>query len=541
MKKSFAKELQTKLLGYATEAPEVRTHLATDQSPFQIEPTTVVYPANTADVRKTVQQAWERAGAGRPTAITVRGLGAGLSGGALGPDVVLATTAQLNKIIRLDHDTVTVQPGMSFRTLEQTLYTHNRWLPALPASSDYTTVGAAIATDQSGITGLKYGSIRRWVKKLKVVLADGSLVVAERISARELNRRKGYNTFEGEVYRHVDSVLLDNADLIANHMPNLPSNASGYALSKVKGKDGSFDLSQLIIGSGGTLGIVTEATLQTSAYNPRTSLVVGYFESSYQALEAVARLRGLKPSTLEFADRQLMEAVTATHPGYLDGLLPGDASYCALLVQFDQFSQLAQRLATSRAERIIRRHHGKVRTATDPVEQVALWKLRTAAGLYVEAPSGSRRAVPGLDGAIVPVDRVGELLEKTVKLLKKYELTSPAWGHVGSGHLAFWPQLDLSKRKDADKWQHLTRDYADLVAKLGGAAMAATGDGVGTPGLEHTYGHELAAVMAAVKQAMDPHGVFAPYQKTVADAAFAREHMRSSYGNLHHHAHRLNH
>ena len=532
MKKAYLKELQGQLLGTITDNPDAMAHFATDLSVLRAQPDSVVYPANTADVRKTVQFAHEHTMAGHPVPLVARGLGSGESGGAVGAGTQVVFSAHMNKLLQLDRDTVTVQPGILYRTLQQTLHTHSRFIPPYPPSLDYATVGGAVAEDAVGLHSVKYGSTRNYVKGLKVVLADGSLIQTGRISARELNRRKGRTTLEGELYRGLDNILLDNTDLIKRATPKLPYNAAGYSLQHVRGKDGSFDLSQIVIGAQGTLGLITEVTLKTATYHPRTSLVVGYFDSTYAALEVAVMLRRLGPSALELADRGLTEAVLASHPGYLDGLLPDDRPYTVVLAQFDQASQFAQRLACGRAERIMFKHKGHPRIATDPVEQVALWKLRMAASLYMEPTSGQKRALPCMEAAAVPLDKLPDLLEKTTKLLKKYDVTAAIWGHVGDGHLGFVPRLDLSKKKSADHLMSLSREYSEVVAKLGGSPSAAAGDGpLRSLWLEDVYGPDMTKLFADVKRLFDPLGIFGQGQKTTATVESVRAALRTEYIN----------
>jgi FAD/FMN-containing dehydrogenase len=532
MKKAYQKELQAKLLGSISDSPDALSQAATDRGIFQIEPSTVVYPANTADVRKIAQFAHEKTAAGRPVHLTPRGLGAGQGGGALGEDTQLILTPNMNRLLRLDHDSVTVQAGITFRTLQQTLHTHARFIPAAPPAPDFASVGAAVSENIAGTHSVKYGSIRAFVKKMKVVLSDGSLLQVHRLTGRELNRKKGLSTLEGELYRKLDSLILDHSDSIRRlHQRKLPYDGGGFGLEHVRGKDGSFDLGQIFVGAQGSLGVVTEVTLKTAAYNPRTSLVVGYFESTYAALEAAAKIKGLGPSALELADRQLFEAVATSHPGYLDDLLPDNAPYTVLLVQFDQFSQFSQRLATGRTERIVQRYQGRARVATDPVEQLALWKLRFASNLYAE-PIGTKRPLPFLAGALVPVAALPQLVEKVTKLLKKYELTAAIWGHVGDGNLDVVPRLDLSKKKDADKLFNLARDYAEVVAGLGGSLAATSGDSLlSAASYSQLYGEDVAELWAAVKHMFDPQEIFSPHHKTASTSEYARQHLRTIYNN----------
>jgi FAD/FMN-containing dehydrogenase len=528
------RELQARLLGAATDQPGAISQLATDGSIMQADPLAVVYPANTADVRKTVQFAADHIASASPTPVVARGLGLGQSGGAVAAAIQVVLPAHMNKLLRLDKRTVTVQPGITFRTLEQTLITHSRHLPCLPLNLDGATIGGAIAEDAPGLHAVKYGSIRQFVQGLKVVLADGSLIETKPLTARQLRARKGLTTLEGQIYRDLDNLLLDHEEIIKTSTPSLPYNNLGYALSKVR-QGRHFDLGQIFIGSGGTLGIITEATLSTAPYSPRTTLVVGYFTVTAHALEAASRLAKLKPSALELADRGLLEAVMDSHPGFLDGLLPSDEPATALLVQFDNLSQLGQRLVATRAENLIKRFGGTTRIARDPLEQVALWKLRSSAAQFMESP-GSDQAVPFMDGAVVPIAKLPELLTKATHLLGGHDITAAMWGHVGDGNLNFVPRLSLSKKKDADKLIILLRDYTKLVAKLGGTPSGTSGDGLlhGWATAE-VYGEELAALMAKVKLSFDPRGIFSPGHKSQATLATVRASLRPSYQFGHHH------
>lgn len=534
MRKPYMRELQARLLGAATDQPGALRQLATDNSIVTAEPMAIVYPANTADVRKTVQFAADHISSTNPTPVIARGLGMGLSGGAVASAIQIVLPAHMNKILKLDKRTVTVQSGVTFRTLEQTLMSHGRHIPCLPLNLDGTTIGGAVAEESPGLHAVKYGSIRQYVRGLKVVLSDGSLIETKPLTARQLRARKGLTTLEGQIYRDIDNILLDHEELIRAATPKLPYNNLGFALEKVR-RGNMFDLSQLFIGSGGALGIITEITLSTYVYNPRTTLVVGYFSATAQALEAASRVVKLKPSALELADRGLLEAVSISHPGFLDGLLPNDEPTTALLVQFDNMSQLGQRVASTRAENILKRNGATIRTARDPLEQVALWKLRSAAAQYLEPP-GSNQAISFMEGAVVPSAKLSELLTKTTHLLGSHDLTAAIWGHVGDGNLNFLPRLNLSKKKDTDKLLILMREYTKLIAKLGGTPSGTAGDGlVHGWAIADIYGDELADLMGKVKDICDPYTVFSPDHKTHATLESLKKLLLSNYQFGHHH------
>ena len=529
MKHAYLKELQSHLLGSVTDSPDALEHFSTDQSIFEAAPEAVVYPQNTADVRKTVQFAADRAAAGRPLPVVPRGKGSDQGGAAIGEGLQVVFPAHMNKLLRLDTNTVTVQPGILFETLQQTLFTHGRFVPQCPAGASYSTVGGVVASDGGGQASLKYGSIRQAVRQLKVVLADGSLIETGRIGARELNRKKGLSTLEGDIYRGLDSLLLDNADLIEHRRIKDVPNTAGYDLWDVRGPGGTFDLSQVIIGSQGTLGLITEITLATHPHNPRTTLLVGFFDSLARAGEAVARLRELAPSAIELVDRPLLEFHREQRPSDLAGLVPDAMPNLVLLVEFNNYSQFAQKLRSTRAARIMRRHGGSVRISADPVEQVALWKIRRAPVASWLA-AGPHKALPFMEDAAVPVEKLPQLLEKTYKLLKKHDLKPAIWGHAGSGNLRLQPRLDLSKKKDVERLFTLEREYAQLVISLGGTPSATQNDSLlRAASLSHLYGEEFFKLLVATKAIFDPLNILNPTHKTGATAEYARAHLRAEF------------
>lgn len=533
MKKAYLRELQTQLLGTVTDNAHSLDYFATDGSIFRITPSAVIYPANTADVRKTVQFASERAALGKPIGLTPRGMGTGTEGGAIGEGISLVMPAYMNKLLRLDRESVTVQPGIGFRTLQQTLHTHGRFIPAYPPTSDLSTVGGQVASGTVGEKSIKYGPLRDAVMSLKVVLSDGSVIQTKRLSARELSRKKGLSSLEGEIYRKVDSLILDHPALIKKRFPQTSSNNAGYALDKVRRKDGSFDLGALLIGSGGTIGVVTEITLKTTSYNPRTTLVVGYFSAVDKMNDAVAKLRSVGPSCIEMVDHNLLELVTLSRPGDLEGLLPDDLPKYVVLVQFDDYSQLAQKLKSRRAERIFSKYAKTYRTSSDPVEQLALWKLRYSSSAVISL-SDSGDSLPVIDDAIVPVAHISQFLDKTNKLLRQYSIDDGLWGRIGTGHIRTAPALDLAKKKDVDKIFHLTREYHQLISACGGSPCGSVSDGLlKSLYLDEIYGEEVTELFAAVKHIFDPEDVFSPMHKTAATEEYSRAHLRDSYSRGH--------
>lgn len=505
--------LQEHLLGEVMTGTDARRYFATDGSILQLAPALITYPRNENDVRKTARFTWQLAERGRVIPITARGSGTDPSGAALGSGIILVFPAHLNHILELDNksNTVTVEPGINFAKLQQTLYTHGRFLPPQPASAEYVTIGGALGNNCSGMRSVKYGDMRAFVRGLRVVLANGEVIETGRLSKRELSKKLGLATFEGEIYRSLDALLEEKRDLIGDFDRNVTMNNAGYNLQDIRHKDGSFDLTPLFVGSQGTLGIITEAVLETEAHNPATTLMLAHFDSVEHLQEAVLALRELKdlPSAMELIDDQLVAQVNKLNPNQLKDLLPKTPAKFSLLVEFDTLDRKAKKL-NKRAAKILDKYAAEYQTTSSPDEQQKWWKLRQANSALLAHNEGQQHSVPLADAA-VPVDRLREFIEGLQDILRGSGTYTGVWGHAGDANLMFQPRVNLSQVGDRQKLFRLLDDYHKLVIKLDGTIAASTGEGrLRAPYLESMYGAELYSLLKKVKQVFDPYGTLNP-------------------------------
>src|ERR1035438_5517465 len=173
----IAQYLQGHITGEIITGNDVRRQFSTDASIFLMTPNVIVYPRNENDVRKTTKFTWQLAERGRVFPITARGAGTDQTGAAIGNGIMLVFPAHLNRILELDskNGTVVVEPGLNYGKLQQTLFTHDRFLPPAPSSMEYSTIGGALANNASGAKSFKYGSTLDFVKSLRVVLSNGDV------------------------------------------------------------------------------------------------------------------------------------------------------------------------------------------------------------------------------------------------------------------------------------------------------------------------------------------------------------------------------
>ncbi|HUD10108.1 MAG TPA: FAD-binding oxidoreductase [Candidatus Saccharimonadales bacterium] len=525
--------LQEHLTGEVMDSSDAREYFSTDASIFTLLPTTVVYPRSEGDVRKTARFTWQLAERGRIIPITARGSGTDQTGAALGSGVIMAFPAHMNRIIEIDSKSgqVVVEPGINYGKLQQTLITHGLFLPAAPSTLEYSTVGGAVAKNSSGDKSFKYGDTRTFVQSLRVVLANGEVIDTQPLGKRELNKKLGLATFEGEIYRAMDALLEENRETIEGMRRGVTKNTAGYDLLDIKTKNG-FDLSPLFVGSEGTLGIITEITLDTLPHTPTTTLLVGMFDDVNLAAQAVSALRRLSdlPSSIEMLDEGLLDLVNEINPSQLKEIIVKPFPKVIIIVEFDDANERTQKHAAKKAEKIFEKHAISQRLATEEEEQRQLQKLRHSVATVLAHNKGKKHALPFIEDGIVPPEKLAEYLDGTYQMLERNHIKSAIWGHAGDANLHIMPYLDLNQVGDRQLLFRLLDEYSELINDLGGSTSGGHGDGrLRTPYLHKLYGETAYGLFQKLKQIFDPYGTLNPGVKVNATLDDLKPLLRRDY------------
>lgn len=526
--------LKKQLRGQVFSNQRTIDYFSTDGSVFRLPPKVAYYPTNAKDVAQAARVSWQLAENGKRLPITARGRGTDQAGGALGEGLMMVFPPHMNKLKAIGKDTVTVQPGLLYDTLQTTLKSHGRFLPPFPSSIQFSTIGGAVANNACGEKTIKYGSTRDYVKSLNVVLANGEHIVAERISKRELNHKKGLTSFEGEVYRKLDGLLLDNKELIEKTHPHVSKNSAGYALWEVKGKDGSFDLSKLIVGSQGTLGLVTEATLKTEPFNPSADLLTAFFDDLDKAGEAVVKLKELGPSAMELVDIHLLEFLEKSNPSALVGFEPGKLPKLVLLIEFDDAKQRVRDKKAKKAHKILTNLATERRIIPNHEEQEADWMMRHSVAAIIWQNDDPKKALPIIEDGVVPVERFKDFLDEIYALFKRNNLEIAIWGHAGDANFHLQPFLDLSLLGDRQKVFKIMDEFYKMVIDLGGSTAGEHNDGrLRGPYLRDLYGAEMYRLFKETKQIFDPYNILNPGVKIDVDKKDVIPLLREEYSMKH--------
>lgn len=534
--------LQEHLIGEVMSSADARQYFSTDASILSVPPSIIVYPHNENDVRKTARFTWQLAERGRVIPITPRGLGTDQSGASLGTGIIIVFPAHMNKVLELDPKTgvVAAQAGINYGKLQQALHTHGRFLPPAPSDIESCTLGGALGNNAGGEKSLKYGVIKDFVQGLRVVLANGEVIETGRLNKREASKKMGLNSFEGEIYRAVDKLIEENKELIEKTKLGVTKNAAGYNLADVKHKDGSVDLTPLFVGAQGTLGVITEAILETESYNQNVTLVVALIEDFERASKAVLDLRNLaeKPSAIEMVDSNLLNFIDRHNPNQLKGIIEKPYQKIALLVEFDNANARVQKRLAKKAKHIIEDYGGTCQVEIDPEKQDQLWRIRHMAASVATYAEGNVRALPFIEDAIVPVDKLDQLLSGVYAIFDRYNLEAAVWGHAGDANLSLQPFLDLAQLGDRQKLFRIMDEYYNLVFSLGGSTTGEQGDGrVRGAYLKVLYGEDIYKLFKQLKNIFDPYGILNPGVKLDVTIEQLKPMLRSEYsvGHLYNH------
>jgi glycolate oxidase len=413
-------------------------------------PAAVALPASTADVSGLLRLA-----SAHRVAVVPRGAGTGLSGGAAGIEgaVTIALT-RMDRILEIDTANLCVvtQPGVVNATLKAEVAKAGLFYPPDPASYESCSIGGNLGTNAGGLCCVKYGQTRDWVLGLEVVLADGRVI---RTGGRNVKDTAGYG------------------------------------------------LTQLFVGSQGTLGIITEATLRLRPLpGPRSTLLAffGTLEGAGEAVAAITR-EGLVPVTLELLDHETIVAVDDVHQLGLDRdaaamlMVESDAPGAGAADELDR-AEVACREAG--ATSIVR--------AADATE--ADW-LRQARRLALRALE--KQGTVRMEDVGVPRARVPDLLRAIERIAAEHHVRIATFGHAGDGNLH--PNLVFDRDDpDAAELTHVVRDDIFRAAlAMGGTVTAEHGIGAARrEWLPIQRGEAAVDVMRAIKAALDPLGILNP-------------------------------
>jgi FAD/FMN-containing dehydrogenase len=372
--------------------------------------------------------------------------------------------------------------------------------------------------------------MREWVHQVEVVLANGDVLQTQRISKRELSKKKGMQNFEGEIYRNLDNLIEDSKQVITGKLADDVRDNVGYtAITQVKRKDGSFDLTPRLVGSQGTLGIISEIILKTEFMSNDQGVVAASFATKEAARDALDQLRALSPVFLEYFDGALFDAAAERGKTYEISKSDDGSVGAVILVGFDDFNEHIRQRKTKKVAKLLQDTSVKVLRAngSDAAELLAVRDVTT----FALTPAGKGLAAPSLiDGVYVPFQRSEDFVAAVEALATKHHVQLPLHGRMLDNIYYTRPVLDMQKESDKQKIFKLLEEYTKIVDAHGGHVIGEAGEGRVRARFAHAQlDEEVEALFAAVKAIFDPSGILNPGVKQVVELKELVSHLRATH------------
>ncbi|HLH86511.1 MAG TPA: FAD-binding oxidoreductase [Thermoplasmataceae archaeon] len=393
--------------------------------------------------------------------VVVRGGGTSLTGASI-PDgnTVVISMSKFNRIleVRIEDRYAVVEPGVRLDDLNRHLEAHNHFYPPDPASSVAATVGGSISTNAGGLRASMYGSTKNWILGLQVVLPNGKVV-----------------WFGGKVLKRT----------------------AGY------------DLTALMVGAEGTLGVITKAILKIWPKPDSIGRILAYYDRINNIGDAIAALKrnGITPLIAEFLDRITMDALTKAK-----GLkFPDEADYLLIVDIASSKENLMADL--ERASGVINSTRPlNLKVTTDPDEMAKIYEARKGAysSLLSLRSTNTQRVVIG--DIVVPASRLPEALEQSEAKLKEHGIKAALFGHIADGNIHANIYADLADQDEMQRVDRFQEDFANIALRLEGSVSAEHGIGLEKKNLLAMEFSSLGSeynldLMKMIKKVFDPNNI----------------------------------
>lgn len=529
--------------GSVSTDKELLEKYSTDESIFSIHPQVIIQPKSTQDVVIAVSTLAEYAERFPSISLTPRAAGTGLSGGSLTDSIVIDVCTHMHHIdtVRDTGEAVslTCQPGAMFRDVEAKLKAVNHYIPAYPASKDICSIGGCVGNNAAGPDSLRYGHFAEWIESLEVVFHDGTNHTIQPLTYKQMQKLIKKNHAYGRIAKEIFALIEKHEKAINKMRPETKKNTAGYNLwdvldtsvAQFKKGSGRFDLTRLIAGSQGTIGIVTEVTLKAEPIATDTSLIVVPVFNLADASSVVQKALEFDPINVEIFDGLSFD-LALKNPDFFKDRLSGMEYYRVMLKMYTTYHLSYKRKipeftllitldsdkltdGTDAAVHAIRGESNvRPRLVSNPTEAEMYWQIRRASYTLSKFMDTSKRPAAFLEDMTVPPKNLGKFFTEVKKLLQKYNVTAAVHGHGGNGHFHFYPLLDFTNKTTPKLVEKMAEEFFNTAIKYDGNICGEHNDGIiRTPHLNKLYTKKELGILEQVEHIFDPHDIFNPGKK----------------------------
>lgn len=506
---SLEQDLKAEIIGEVRFDEISRRVYSVDASIYEILPMGIVLPKTREDLIKAITIA-QRHG----VSLTARGAATGIAGGCIGSGLIIDTSKYLNKIIEINYDQeyVLIEPGVVQDVLNESLKAKGYRLGPDTSTGNRATIGGMTANNSAGARSLRYGKMVDHVESIEMVLANGEVVTFIPCSTEEWKKKCALMTTEGHIYREVSRIREQYHTEIDEHFPKIPRRVSGYNLDELLNP--SFNnISKLIVGSEGTLGIITKIKLRIVKRPEITGLVVIHFRHLLEGMNHLSQLLNFHPLSLEMIDHHIIQMgkSSPTMQKKLDWIKENPQA--VFVAEFEEKSsdQLARKLHEIDSFIHVNQIGYATVLLTGSEEMNHVWAIRKAGLELLLSKRTYNRAIAFLEDISIPPNRLAGFMEKFIHYLKRIDKQAGIYGHVGSGCMHIRPYMDLRDPSELSLMRQMMNEISSLVLEYGGALSGEHGDGLVRSWLNRKmFGDKVYQAFNELKEAFDPRKLMNP-------------------------------
>jgi FAD/FMN-containing dehydrogenase len=516
---------------------------STDESIFSVRPQVVLQPKNRRDVEIATTVVAKETKRFTSLSLTPRAAGTGLGGGSLTDSIVVDVCAHLQDIGEIvekkDKITFTCEPGAMWRTVERKLKHHGAYLPPYPASKDICSIGGSIGNNAAGPDSLRYGHCADWVESLDVVLHDGHTYTIKPLTYREFQALIKQDHEYARIVEQVFELIKKNEKEIQKGKPMTKKNTAGYPLwnvmpqgiAKFKKGEGTFDLTRLISGSQGTIGIIVSITMRALPIPKNTTLIALPLFELEEAADSIVKVLKYNPINVEVFDALTFE-LALSNPSFFKQRLSGLTYYKVMLAMYTMYHVRFRRrtpeftILITLDEETVKKHdvstiaqeissrNARARVIKNPIEAEMFWQIRNASFTLSKFQDSTKRPAAFLEDMTVPPENLSKFFVQIKRLLKEFNVTAAVHGHGGNGHFHFYPLLDFTNKTTPALVEKMAEKFFATAIKFKGNICGEHNDGIiRTPHLSKMFSKKMLELFKQTEHLFDPDDIFNPGKK----------------------------
>lgn len=554
MDAALIEELKSIIKGDVATDEDTLTKHSHDASLFEVKPQVVVYPKDAADVEALVKFVAKHKKDHPHLSLTGRSAGTDMGGGSINESIIVDFMKYFTHIGGIKNNIATVEPGVYYRDFEAETLKQDLIFASYPASRELCAIGGIVNNNSGGEKSLMYGKTENFIKRTKVVLADGNAYELKPLNRQKLRSKLAKTDFEGKVYKGIYNLIKKNYDLLQKAKPNVHKNSAGYFLWNVWDKDKDiFDLNKLWTGAQGTLGMMLEADLELVQVHKHREMEIIFLHDLTHLGEIIDAVLPLKPESFESYDDNTLKLALRFFPEFAKklgpvGLVQSGLAFAPafmemfvgklpkLILQIDftgnDPEELKQKIAILREK--LKPLHPETKIAIEDQEK-RYWLVRRESFNLLRNKIRNKHTAPFIDDFVINPHDIGEVLPQITDVVKKHpEFIFTVAGHIGEGNFHIIPLVDITNPNVLKAIPVISDEVYKIISKYHGSITGEHNDGlIRTPYLEGMYGKEIIKLFEQTKHIFDPEGIFNPRKKVHGDLNYALNHIRTNWDTIH--------